>query len=118
MELSKTLKVPEVSVLEEKENSFEELCTRVYLSMFDKASAAGVSMLDKQSTVANRPSSQMHEMGPRSHAPGPFTWKSKPKTGMTPNYNSQINYKKVFFICRARDHQGPYPHQGKRCFSC
>ena len=58
MELSKALQAPQVTVLEE--NSFNELCTRVYQSVLDKASAAGFSMLDKQPTVDNRPSRQMH----------------------------------------------------------
>ena len=53
-------------------------------------------------------------MGARSHAPGPSTLKSKLKTGMTPNYNSQ----RVCSICGARDHHGPCPHQGKRFYSC
>ena len=95
MELSKALQAPQVTVLEE--NSFQELCTRAYQSVLDKAR---FSTKDKQPTVANRPSRQMLEMGPKSHAPRPSTWKSKPKTGMTPKYNSQINYKRVCLILR------------------
>ena len=116
MELSKALQAPKVNVLEE--TNFEELCTRVYQNVIDKASAAGVSMLDKPPTVVNRQSRQRHEMGPRSRAPGPSPWNSKPKTGMTPNYNNQINYDRVCLICGAREHQGPCPHLGKRCYSC